>query len=90
MSSVFLAIYGLYFVMVGVRGNACQLFTDLQEEKQFLYWVIILLVLLALWETPVGEELAKPAAVLIVLGFLLANNNYQTIGANLKQVLPAL
>lgn len=90
MAAILLFIYGLYFLGVGVRGNAGQLLTDIEQEKQFLYWVVVLLVIAALWETDSGAMVARPFAALIVLGFLLKNNNWQTIANNAKAILPAI
>lgn len=90
MGGVLTAVYGFYLVMVGAKGNACNLFTMVSQEKQFLYWVVVLIVLSALWETESGEQFAKPFAALIVIGFLLHNNNWQVIMQNAKDILPQL
>lgn len=79
-------IYGIYFILVGVHGNATEFLTDITEEKQFLYWIVAIFVIVGLWESPVGEKVAKPFAVLIVLGFLLSNSNYKKILDNMKNV----
>lgn len=84
MTSVLLAAYAIYFVLVGAHGNASALVTDITSEKQFVYWILVLIVVTALWESPVGEEVAKPLAALIVLGFLL--KNYQTLSTNARQL----
>lgn len=90
MSSILAIVYGFYFVLVGIRGNGPAFLAAVSQETQFLYWVIVLLVLAALWETDTGAELARPFAILIVVGFLLSNNNWKTIGTNAKAILPAL
>lgn len=89
MSAILALVYGFYFVLVGIRGNAPSLFAMIGQEKQFLYWIVVLLVVAALWESETGEKLAKPLVVLIVIGFLLSHNNWQTIGTNFRAILPA-
>ena len=81
-------LYGVYFVLVGLHGNAPELLTDIQQEGQFLYWIVVLLVLAGLWQVDTGEEFTKPLIVLIIIGFLLHNNNYQQIAMNGKAILP--
>ncbi len=90
MAAVMAMVYGFYLITVGVRGNAPSLLQDVTQEGQFLYWIVVLFVLAALWETDTGEEIAKPFAALIVIGFLLTNGNYATIATNAKAILPAL
>jgi hypothetical protein len=84
MPAILLIVYGIYLTAVGVRGNAPALGTALAGEKQFGYWIIVLLVVGALWEFPNGGKVAKPLAALIVIGFLLKSSNYQTIAANAR------
>lgn len=72
--------------MVGIRGNAPQLMSDVAQEGQFAYWIVVLLVVSAMWETQTGEKVAKPLAALIVVGFLLRNNNWQQIATNARNL----
>jgi len=96
MDAVILILAGIYFLMVGIEGNAQNFFAELAQEEEFIYWIIAILVVTALWETPVGARVAKPMALLIVLGFLLSKNastgqaNYQMIASGLKNIAPAL
>ena len=87
MPTLMLFVYGLYFILVGVHGNADELLTEVSQEKQFVYWLVAIFVVVGLWESPVGGKVAKPFAVLIVLGFLLSNSNYKTIMDNAKNVM---
>jgi hypothetical protein len=94
MESVLFIVMGLYLTIVGIRGNASALFNQVLTEKEFIYWIVAIVVVLALWETPVGEEVAKPLAGLLVLGFLVSNTtgtgrNYVLIGHGISQVLGA-
>ncbi len=79
--------YGLYFLLVGIHGNAEEFLSDITQEKQFVYWLIALGIIAGLWESPVGSKIAKPAATLVVLGFLLSNNNYQTIRTHFDNLM---
>ena len=90
MLPVLLIIYGVYVVLVGAHGNAPALLNQLDQEKQFIYWSLVILVVMALWETNAGSKIAKPFALLIVIGFLLHNGNYQKIVAGAKTVFPGL
>ena len=88
MSSLFGVLYGVYFVMVGLRGNAPELISGIEQEGTFLYWIVILLILAALWQVDTAEQFTKPFILLIVIGFLLHNSNWQKIATNAKQLLP--
>ena len=94
MLAIVSILYGVYFIVSGIQGNAPTAAHMLGQEGQFVYWIIVLMVLMALWETSVGAELARPLAVLIVLGWLLHQingvPNYKTLGDNAKALLPAL
>lgn len=98
MEAVSLIVIGVYLFMVGIHGNGLALVNQLGQEKQFFYWIIAIVVIIALWESQEGEEVAKPFAALIVLGFLLSSStvsgtkqaNYISVGNGLKAVLPEL
>lgn len=88
MSALLGILYGVYFVLVGLRGNAPEFITALEQEGQFLYWIVILLILAALWQVDTAEEFTKPFIFLIVIGFLLHNSNWKQIATNAKAILP--
>lgn len=95
MLPVLLIVYAFYVIAVGVKGNGTKLITQIETEKQFLYWVLVIFILAALWESPYLSKVAKPLAVLVILGFLVhkGNNgqyNFQTVGTNAKQFLSGL
>jgi len=90
MLPVLFILYAVYLILVGVNGNGSELLTEVEEEKQFIYWALVILIVMALWSTNEGSQIAKPFAFLIIVGFLLKDNHYQTIVTNAKQVLPGL
>jgi hypothetical protein len=90
MLPVLLVLYAIYFLIVGINGNASSLISQVETEKQFIYWALVILIVMALWDTQTGEKIAKPFAFLIVLGFLLHNNNWKTIASNAKTAFPGL
>lgn len=87
MGTILTILYGIYFIMVGIEGNADEFFTDITQETQFIYWLIAFFIIAGLWESPVAEKVAKPMALLIVIGFLLSNNNYTTIKNNFDALM---
>ena len=93
MEAVLYVVAGLYCMSVGLHGNAMALFSQVSKEKQFLYWIVAILLITALWGSPVGGKVAKPLAALCVLGFLLTTSssgqrNYQLVGTGLKTLMP--
>ncbi len=89
MSSLIGVLYGVYFVLVGLRGNAPAFIKAIEGEGQFIYWLAVLLVMAGVWQVDTGEEFTKPFIVLLVVGFLLHNGNGMTMIENAKTVLPS-
>jgi len=87
MNAILAILYGVFLILVGVRGNGIALAGALSQEGQFVYWVLVLLVVAAFWETETGAQVARPLAFLIVVGFLL--RNWQTIVNNARAAAPA-
>lgn len=87
MTSIAALVYGAFLILVGMRGNAAQLVTELGKEGRFVYWILLLFIIAALWETPVGAGVARPLIVLVIVAFLL--RNWQTLTANARAALPA-
>jgi hypothetical protein len=90
MLPVLLVLYAIYFLIVGIKGNASELLTQVEQEKQFIYFALVILIVMALWDTEAGAKIARPFAFLIVIGFLLHNDNWKTIATNAKASFPGL
>lgn len=96
MEPVIFIIAGIYCMAVGLHGNAMALFAQVEEESTFLYWIVAILIVTALWETPKGATVARPFAVLIILGWMVATNatsgqrNYAMVLTGLKTLLPEI
>jgi len=90
MTAILVVMYAFYFILVGAEGNANQFLSLVGGEQQFLYWIVVMLVVAALWDSDLAPNLARAFAALIVIGFLLSHNNGLTIIQNAKAILPAL
>lgn len=88
MSYGLVGAYALYFILVGIKGNASQMVTLVQRDgKNFLPWILAILVLRALYSSETLRPAVKPFIVLALLTFTL--RNYGTIAGQLNQILPA-
>jgi hypothetical protein len=88
MSYGLVGAYALYFILVGVHGNAGQMLTLVQRDgKNFLPWILAILILRALYSSETLRPAVKPFIALALLTFTL--RNYGTIAAQLNQILPA-
>jgi len=88
MSYGLIGLYGLYFVFVGIRGNASQLTSNVaQDGKNFIPWVLAILVLRAMYSSDTLKPIVKPFIGLAVLTFVL--KNYGTVVTQLNQIMPA-
>jgi len=85
MTSLFVGIYGLFLVLVGVRGNAGALTDELSEDApQYLPWLIAIVVLALMSEFEGTKTLVKPFALLLLLNFGLSN--FETIQSEVSKV----
>jgi hypothetical protein len=86
MSSLIGVTYGIYLVLVGLRGNGPEFIAEIQKEGQFIYWIAVIFILAAIWKIDTGEEFTKPLIALIVIGFLISGGNGVTIINNAKHL----
>jgi hypothetical protein len=88
MSYGLVGLYGLYLVFVGVRGNSTPLVTNIsQDGKNFIPWVLAILVLRAAYSSDTLRPMVKPFIGLAALTFFL--KNYAKVVSQLNQVMPA-
>jgi hypothetical protein len=81
-------LYAIYFIMVGMRGNAQALLTDAQNDgKGYIVWIVAIIILRAMYGSDTLRPLVKPFIALAALTFVL--KNYKTISAQLNTLLPA-
>ena len=79
MLAIISVLYGVFFIISGIEGNAPATAALIGQEGPFLYWIVVLLILLALWDLNVGEELVAVTDVFI--------EPYCGIDSNMPQVL---
>ena len=74
MTSLFVGIYGVFFLAAGIQGNGNKLFALLAEDgRKFIPWLFAIVVISVLSEFEATEKLVKPFAVLLALNFFLRN-----------------
>lgn len=60
--------------MVGIRGNAGTLMSDLsQDSPNYLPWLVAIIVIALMSEFDATKDIVKPFAALLLLNFLLKN-----------------
>jgi hypothetical protein len=83
-----IGLYAVYFIMVGMKGNAGAMVTNIQQDgKNFIPWILAILVLRALYSSDTLKPLITPFIVLAGLTFFL--KNYATVAGQVNQLLPA-
>jgi hypothetical protein len=88
MSYGLVGLYGLYFVFVGIRGNAGKLVDNVQQDgKNFIPWVLAILVLRAMYASDTLKPMVKPFIGLAALTFFL--RNYSKVVSQLNEIMPA-
>ena len=85
MTGIFIGIYGVFLLAVGINGQGKALFSLLSEDgKKFLPWLFALVVISILAEFEETKKLVKPFVVLLALNFFL--RNYSTLEKEAKTI----
>lgn len=85
MSAGLVGLYAIYFVMVGIKGNAGELKTAIfTDGKGFLPFILAIIVLRAAYSSDALRPMIKPFIVLAALTFFL--KNYGKIIPQLNQI----
>lgn len=88
MSYGLVGLYGLYLVFVGIRGNSGSLVTNVsQDGKNFIPWILAILVLRAAYSSDTLKPMVKPFIGLAALTFFL--KNYAKVVTQVNQIMPA-
>ena len=87
MSYGLVGAYALYFILVGVKGNASPLYSAImQDGRGFLPWILAIFVLKWAYSSDTLRPVVKPFIFLAVLVFVL--KNYSTLIKQVNQILP--
>lgn len=74
MSYGLVGLYALYFIFVGVNGNATPMATAMESDaKGFAPWLLAIIVLKALSTSDTLEPMIKPFIALALVTFTLKN-----------------
>lgn len=85
MTNLTVGVYAVYLIMVALRGNAGQLFSNVQTDiKGFLPWGISIGILGVLYENEKTRPVVEPFIFLIVLAAFL--KNFQALKTNASQI----
>jgi hypothetical protein len=80
-----LGLYGLFFFLVALNGNAGPLVTDLKADMgHFLPWLIVAAVLGGLYDYDYTHAFALAFLLLVILGFMLMN--FSTLKAEAQKI----
>ncbi len=83
-----IGLYGVYFVLVGMKGNAGKMIANVQADgKGFMPWLLAIIILRALYNVDSLRPMVKPFIALAVLTFTL--KNFNTVAAQVNTLLPA-
>lgn len=88
MSYGLVGAYAIYFILVGINGNSGKLVALIERDgKNFLPWILAILVLRAMYNVDALRPMVKPFIGLAVLTFVL--KNWNNVATQLNQILPA-
>lgn len=85
MSYGLVGLYALYFIFVGINGNAVEMVKAMEQDtKQFAPWLLAILVLKALSKSDTVRPLITPFIALALVTFTLSN--YGQIVSQINEV----
>lgn len=85
MTSTVIALYGIYLLLVGFRGNSATLLDYAKADAPgFLPWIVSLGVLAALNENDTTKPIVRPFLMLLILAFVL--RNFETIRSEASKI----
>jgi len=85
MSYGLIGLYSLYFIFVGINGNAAPMTTAMEQDaKGFAPWLLAILILKALSNSDTLAPMIKPFIALALVTFVL--KNYSQIVAQVDEV----
>lgn len=85
MNGLIIGVYGIFFLLVGLAGNAGKLLDALGEDAGgFLPWVVAIGALAVAYEYPATQKMARPFILLLILSFVLFN--YENLLAEYKRL----
>lgn len=74
MSYGLVGLYALYFIFVGVNGNATALTKDIEQDaKGFAPWILAIVILKALASSDTIRPMINPFIALVLVTFTLKN-----------------
>lgn len=82
MSSAILGLYGVFVVLVAYHGNSSALLASVSQEKAFVPWVIVILVLASLEANSATHKFVAPFAALAIITFLVTK--FTTVQTDIK------
>ncbi len=83
-----IGLYGIYFILVGVKGNAGKMVANVQADgKGFMPWLLAIIILRAMYNVETLRPFVKPFIGLAVLTFTL--KNFNTVAAQVNTLLPS-
>jgi len=85
MSYGLVGLYALYFIFVGINGNAAEMVKAMEQDaKKFAPWLISILILKALSQSDTMRPMIKPFIGLALVTFTLTN--YTQIVSQVNEV----
>lgn len=85
MTGLFIGVYALYLIVVGVEGNASALLSSLQKDMHgYLPWLFAIIMIALLAQNETTEKMVKPFIALLILNFVL--RNAKKIESQIKEI----
>ncbi len=74
VSNLLVGLYAVYFFMIAYKGDSMKVMGLVQQDApKFLPWVIVIVILSALYNNEKTHAVVKPFIILAVIAFVLKN-----------------
>lgn len=85
MTGLFIGLYAIYLIAVGVQGNGATLFSNLKTDMPgYVPWLLAIIAIAIMAQSETLEKLVKPFIVLLILTFVL--KNFPTIKTQISSI----
>lgn len=85
MTGLFIGIYSIYLITVGVQGNAGALLSEVKTDgRGYIPWLFAIIAIALLAQNETTAKIVKPFVTLLVLNFILLN--FKQIEAQVKSI----
>jgi hypothetical protein len=85
MANGLVGLFALYFIFVGIKGNAKTLANNAQSDgREFMVWILAIIILRAMYQSEKARPVVGAFSALVLTSFFIMN--YKTVASELNKI----